>query len=269
MLKNKTIAFLGTGNMASSMIKGLVNSKTVKPEQIIAINPVLPQQAKELSESCKIINGAPSDILKADIVVFAVKPQNFEESLEMYGEFFTGEKLYLSIMAGVCISTLEKALDAPVVRLMPNLALSVSLSATAYALGSMATYEHAKITEAFFAPMGLVKQVDESLISTVTALSGSGPAYFFYLTEAMSKAAQEQGMEAETADALALQTLYGSAELLKILNVSAEEMRNRVTSKKGTTEAAINTMQSEGFFEIVSKGMLAAKNRSDELSGNK
>lgn len=266
MLKDKTIAFLGTGNMASSMIRGLVESKTVEPRQIIAVNPVLPEQAKGLADTYKIVNGKSSDIANADIVVFAVKPQNFTEALEMYKEFLTSEKLYLSIMAGICISSLEDALDAPVVRLMPNLALSVSLSATAYALGKKATDEHAKITEAFFAPMGLVKQVDESLISTVTALSGSGPAYFFYLVEAMSKAAQGQGMEADTADALALQTLLGSAKLLEVLNVSPEEMRRRVTSKKGTTEAAINTMADEGFCDVVAKGMLAAKVRSDELS---
>ncbi len=265
MLNNR-IAFIGTGFMASAMIGGLVRSGTFSPENIFAVNDAFPESAAEAAEKFGIVRGDASSLELADIVLFAVKPQSLPDVLEMYKERLSGDKLYLSIMAGISTSYLENALNgARVIRFMPNLALSVSCSATAYCLGSRADESDGALAEEIFSPMGIIRRVKEEEISAVTALSGSGPAYFYRLTEAMAKAAIDWGMEAAAAEELALHTLIGSAKLIAQTGESPSEMRRRVTSKGGTTAAALDAMTETGFDDSVASAFSAARIRSDEL----
>ena len=263
-IKNKKIAFIGYGGMGGAMIEGLISSETVSGECIIVINDAAPERASAAAEKYGVLHGRGSDIAECEIVVFAVKPQVFPEALEMYGKYFASDKLYLSIMAGVSTESLEEALGgARVIRFMPNLALSVGESATVYA------EEDADIAETMFSPMGLIRRVDEDKISAVTALSGSGPAYFCALAEAMTEAAVDAGMDRAAAVSLAVQTMIGTAEILKREGTTPDELRRRVTSKKGTTEAALDAMAAAGFAGTVKAGFEAARLRSDELGRKK
>ena len=265
-MKNIKIAFIGTGFMGCAIIDGLVSSGTLDGGNIIAVNDAFPDIAAETAEKYGVVCGAGRDIAEADAVLFAVKPQVLPEALEMYGRYLTPEKLYLTIMAGISTSFLEEKLGgARVIRFMPNLALSIGYSATAYCLGKYASADDGKTAEELFAPMGIIKKVRESEISAVTALSGSGPAYFYRLTEAMASAGEKLGMDTDTARRLALQTLIGSAKLIEQNGLAPSEMRQRVTSKGGTTAAALDTMTAEGFDETVLRAMRAAYDRSEEL----
>ena len=137
---------------------------------------------------------------------------------------------------------------------------------TVYAPGSLATADDCALVEELFSVVGTIVRVGEDMISPVTALSGSGPAYFCLLTEKLAEAAEDFGMDKKTADALALSTLIGTAKLLSDGDVTPEELRRRVTSKKGTTEAGVDAMLASGFAKAVADGFNAARIRSDELS---
>ena len=266
MYLNKKIAFIGSGFMAGAMISGIVRGGVCDAGNVYVINEAFPESAEEAAEKYGVVHGKPSDIAMCDIVVFGVKPQIFPEAVEMYGKYLTPDKLYLSIMAGISTEKLESVLDgARVVRLMPNMPLSVGVSATVYVLGRASGETEAEITEAVFAPHGIIKRVDEDEISAVTALSGSGPAYFCRMAEAMAEAGVKLGLDPTLASELAVQTLIGTAETVKKLGITPAELRVRVTSKKGTTEAALNSMTENGFEGVIESAMNAAKTRSDEL----
>ncbi|MBR6806942.1 MAG: pyrroline-5-carboxylate reductase [Clostridia bacterium] len=266
MKLNKKIAFIGAGFMAGAMIDGILSGEVADNTNIYIINEAFPEVAAEAAEKYGVNHGKPSDIGDCEVIVFGIKPQVFPETVEMYGEYFTADKLYLSIMAGISTEKLEAATnDGRVVRLMPNMPLSVGESATVYVLGKNCTEAEGEITEAIFAPLGLIRRVEENMISAVTALSGSGPAYFCRLAEAMVKAAAEYGMDEKLALELAVQTLIGTAETIKKTGVDPATLRTRVTSKKGTTEAALNAMTDTGFDKSVAAAFDAARKRSDEL----
>ena len=171
MKLNQKIAFVGAGFMAGAMIDGILSGGVADRANIYIINEAFPEAAAEAAEKYGVNHGKPADIADCDIVVFGVKPQVFSEAAGMYGEYFTPDKMYLSIMAGISVSSLEKTIDGGrVVRLMPNMPLSVGESATVYVLGNNCGEAEAEVTEAIFSPLGLIKRVDEDMISAVTAL---------------------------------------------------------------------------------------------------
>ena len=264
---NEKIAFIGVGFMAGAMIEGILGAALTERENIYCINDAFPEIAREAAEKHGITLGTASDIADCDIVVFGVKPQIFPEALEMYGKYFTPDKLYLSIMAGVSIEKLESALGrARVVRFMPNMPLSVRESATVYVLGNACTEAEGELAEAIFAPLGIIKRIDEDMMSAYIALSGSSPAYICRMNEAIASAAVEFGVPADTAEQYAVQSLIGTAKVLSETGISPAELRTRVTSKKGTTEAALNSLTESGFDETVKKCMIACAKRNDELA---
>lgn len=262
------LAILGSGYMAKAIAGGLCQKKVLPKESILMINPVDEASALEFSKSQGILFGKKEDLFSADVMIAAFKPQNLKEAMAMYAPYFHQGQLFISIMAGIEIDTIEALLPCKmaVIRTMPNLALSVSKSATAYALGNFASQEDGKICEKLFGALGVVKQAREEDISIVTALSGSGPAYFYLLAEAMTKAAVNLGLAEDTAKALCKQAFLGTALLWERDDAPAEEMRRRITSKKGTTEAAVLAMEREGFSLAAAAGVIAAKERSDELA---
>lgn len=265
-VKTIRLAFIGSGFMAQAMLRGLVRSGTVPPEHMGVVNPVDPETCARLSREYGVLAAEPEWLRQADVIFFAVKPQTFPEACQMYGKYFTADKLYLTIMAGVSCAAVEAATgNAAVVRFMPNLALSVQKSATAYCLGKHAGEEEAALAQALFSPLGVVALLPEAQLSAVTALSGSGPAYFYLLCEAMIESAAADGMNRETARALTVQTLEGAAALIAFSGESPTEMRRRITSKKGTTEAGVAALEEAGFSWAVRAGYLAARRRSDEL----
>lgn len=264
---NGKLAFIGVGFMAGAMIDGILAAGLIAPEDIYCINDAFPDVARSAAETHGISYRTGESIAECDTVVFGIKPQVLPEALEMYSEQLTADKLYFSIMAGISTARLEDALGgARIVRFMPNMPLSVGCSATVYALGSACGEAEALLAETVFAPLGKIRRVDESMISAYTALSGSGPAYICRMVEAMAHAAVALGIPEDAAEEFAVQTLVGTARVIDQNGISPAEFRTRVTSKKGTTEAALLSLDESGFDEAVAECMKACLRRSDELA---
>jgi pyrroline-5-carboxylate reductase len=265
---NKKIALLGCGFMARAIASGLIKNGVVEAGNITAINSHNPDSAKRFAAELRTLSGGAESVSGADVVIIAFKPQSFGAAMPVYAAHIAPRTLVVSIMAGIRISDIEAALPAgtPVIRAMPNLALSVQLGAVGYACGKSAGSAESSLFAELFSALGVVRELGEDGISGVTAVSGSGGAYFYYLAECMEAAAVEAGMERKTAEALVKQTFIGFAELWARENQPASEMRRRITSAKGTTDAAIRKMQELDFSGIVSKAMEACRARSDELA---
>ncbi|MEG1633836.1 MAG: pyrroline-5-carboxylate reductase [Oscillospiraceae bacterium] len=259
-------AFIGSGNMARAIIGGMVASGTA-PKNIAVINPGNAKSTAECETLYGVVPACSEALESAEVIVLAVKPQSFPVALPEYSGHVNPSALIISIMAGVAISTLEGAFPQNrVIRVMPNLNLSVGKGATGIALGALATEADGRLAEEIFSASGIVVRVTEPQLDDVAALSGSGSAYLYYLVEALRDVAIEDGIAPETAAALANQTLIGAARLLEQTGEPPEELRRRITSKKGTTDAAIRKMTELGFPEAVKAGYRANKTRSAELS---
>lgn len=253
--------------MAEALIRGIINNKVLSEEDIFIVNPVDREGAFRLREKYGV-NVVEKEIgLKCMVVIFTFKPQDTHSAVKMYKEFISKDHLIISILAGVSTDLLQKAFDSSsaVVRAMPNLALEIGESATVYSLGQHATELHGDLTEKIFSAVGSIKKVQEKDIDAVTAVAGSGPAYIFYLLESMIEGGCREGLEKKAAEDLAVQTLLGSALLLKSYGENPNELRKRITSSRGTTEAAINILEKRGLKNIVKEAVSTAASRSKEL----
>lgn len=259
-------AFLGSGNMARAIIGGMVKTGTA-PSDLLVVNPGNPKSCGEVQALYGAVPTQPEGLSQADVVVLAFKPQTFPDAAPVYRPVIREDALVVSIMAGVSIGSIEAALGAKkVVRVMPNLAHAVGKGASGYAMGSGVSEGDARIVEEMLSASGAVVRVEERQINDVGALSGSGPAYICLLLEALCDAAVQDGMDPATAAILAKQTLLGTAALLEQEDLPPQELRRRVTSKKGTTEAAINAMCAMQFPQAVQAGYEANKRRSEALA---
>ena len=270
-LKNKTIAFLGAGNMGEALIRGLLTAKTVTPSQIVATD-VRPERLGELAKTFGIrtTDDNVKAVADADIILLAVKPQQMSVVLAPLKSAATFPKLFISIAAGVTTARIESELGgkARVVRVMPNTPALVGAGAAALAKGAHATEDDLAAAESILGAVGIVVRVEERFIDAVTALSGSGPAYVFYVTEVMIKAGVAAGLDEALAKELAIQTVYGAAKLLVESGEDPELLRRKVTSPGGATEAALKVMSERKLAEIFSEAIQAAERRSRELSGS-
>ena len=262
-------AFIGSGSMARAIIGGLVRHG-VPGGDILVVNPRNPRSTGEVQAMYGAVPSAPEAIRGAETVVSAVKPQSFPEAYPVYAPHIKPGTLVVSIMAGIPTTAVEAAFPgARVVRVMPNLALAVGCGASGAAAGSTASAEDVERALAIFSAGGEAVAVDEAQIDDVAALSGSGAAYIYYMVENLRDAAIEAGLAPETAARLAKQTLIGAARQLELEEEPPEELRRRITSKKGTTEAAILALDEHGFPEAVRACYNANKRRSRELSAGK
>jgi pyrroline-5-carboxylate reductase len=270
-LKNKTIAFLGAGNMGEALIRGLLTAKTIMPSQIIATD-VRPERLGDLAKTFGIrtTDDNVKAVANADIVLLAVKPQQMSAVLAPLKLATTVRKVFISIAAGVTTARIESELGgkARVVRVMPNTPALVGAGAAALAKGACATDDDLATAELILGAVGITVRVEERLIDAVTALSGSGPAYVFYVTEAMIKGGVAAGLDEALARKLAIQTVYGAAKLLEESGEEPESLRRKVTSPGGTTEAALKVMGERKLAEIFAEAIKAAEQRSRELSGS-
>jgi len=266
MAKKIRIGFIGAGNMARAMIKGLCCCSLYS---ISASDP----DKKILSRICrdyrvKKIKTNSELALKADIIIIAVKPQVIEKALVPLKNVLAKKHLVVSIAAGVSIGKIQKLLGAgvPVVRVMPNTPALVGEGACGYAVSREVSAARAALAEKILRAFCRVAiRLPESKINTVTALSGSGPAYFFYFAEAMISAAKDAGLDAKTAGLLAAQTMTGSGKMIIETGEEPRLLRKRVTSKGGTTEAAIRFMEKKKTGRIIKAAVMKAKKRADAL----
>lgn len=262
------ITFIGGGNMARSLIGGLIEAGT-KPGDITASDPIT-ETLQQLTADFGINTGRDNDaaIIDADVVVLAIKPQQMRNVVSDLSGQFTG-KLVVSVAAGVLLSDIVRwsgQADTAVVRCMPNTPALLGCGATGLYANEAVQPGQKQQAEVILAAAGISAWLDtETQLDAVTALSGSGPAYFFQLIESMINSAEKMGISESIATQFAIQTALGAARMAHEGDTSPAQLRRNVTSPAGTTEAAINSFASDDFNAIVNRAMLAAENRAQEL----
>lgn len=267
------IAFIGAGNMAASLIGGL-RAQGVDAAAIRASDRGAEQRTKISAEYgiATFANNAEA-IEGADVIVLSVKPQVMKEVCLDLAAHISDKQLIVSIAAGIDCASLERWLGTPqnaapaVVRCMPNTPALLRQGVSGLYANAQVSNAQRQQAEQLLGAVGLALWLEqESLIDAVTAVSGSGPAYFFLLIEAMTAAGEKLGLPREIAAQLSTQTALGAARMASESDVDASELRRRVTSPAGTTEAAIKTFQAGGFEALVDQAITAAANRSAELA---
>lgn len=264
-----TIGFIGAGNMASALVGGLL-AKGYAPKKLLLADSQA-QQLQAFKERGLFTSLNNADVVqRADILVLAVKPQVMAEVLKPLASIVQQKRpLIISIAAGISVASIDAWLggELSIVRAMPNTPALVQAGATGLYANEKVSVSQKQQTETILGAVGLTLWVQqEQLIDSVTAVSGSGPAYFFYVMEAMIAAGQELGLDEKTARALTLQTALGAAQMAITSDVSPAELRRRVTSKGGTTERAIATFDDANMQDIFSQALSACAARGQELA---
>jgi pyrroline-5-carboxylate reductase len=266
-----SLAILGAGNMAEAIARGVTRAGLFTPAQIVASDPS--PQRRELFQRELGIRSTEDNreaVRGADIILLSVKPQTMAEVLAGLASDLRDDALTVSIAAGISTRFIERGLGGTgkscrVVRAMPNTPMLVGEGMVAIAGGAHANADDLTIARKLFESAADVIEVPEDQIDAVTALSGSGPAYFFFLVEHMTRAGVEMGLSPQHAHHLAAKTALGSAKMLLTSTDTPEELRRKVTSPGGTTHAAITHMESQGMPQIVVDALKAAQRRGREL----
>lgn len=267
---NKKIGFIGAGNMARSLASGLINNGL--PAGQVELSDPDAATRESLNNQLKVTVFADnSDLVEnADIVVFAVKPQALRAvATEVAEQIQRRKPLIISIAAGVRSDDLERWLggNLAVVRVMPNTAALVGSGASGMVANANVGHAERNLAESIMRAVGVVAWVDnEDQLDIVTALSGSGPAYYFLVMEALEQAAVRAGLPADTARLLTLETAYGAAKMALESGDEPSLLRKQVTSKGGTTEAALAVLEENGLKDIFDMALVAASERSAELA---
>lgn len=272
MLKTRQIGVIGAGNMGEALLRGVLHGGLVGADRVLAsarTEERLATLRERLHVRTTLDNGAVVDA--SDVVVLAVKPQVLGGVLASVRGRFRPDQIVLSVAAGITTESIEDAIgvQAAVMRAMPNTPALVGEGASAYCRGRWATAEHALVTQAILDSVGMAVEVDEALMNPITAVSGTGPAYIFYTLEAMIDGAVRLGIPDELARRLVKQTVFGAARLVMDAGEEPDRLRARVTSKGGTTEAAITHLGQNGYAELVRDAMGAACARANELGAAK
>lgn len=268
MLYNK-LGFIGAGSIVHTMIDGLIRNETIKSEKIWVTNKENTDRLlslwKKYDVNCTKDKNKVLD--STDVIILAVKPQDTMDVLREIKPVISDKQLLISVVAGVTCEKIESYLqkDIAVIRVMPNISCAIGESATAVSRGKYATERHLNTACTLFEALGEVVVVDEANMDIITGLSGSGPAYFYYMVELMEKTAIAAGLSEEVAKKLLLQTLYGAAKMLRDSNEDPSSLRKKVTSPEGTTKAALEVFQAMGLEETVQKAVIKAAARSREL----
>jgi pyrroline-5-carboxylate reductase len=260
------LGVIGCGNMGSALTRGILIKKVFPYYNILASDKES-QKTRELYKKFGIGVGTNDDIVtRCDLIILAVKPQDAPALIKSIAEKLNQNKHLVSIMAGISISKIEKLVGKKIAitRAMPNMAAMAGKSMTCFCHNKMV--KNASIVERIFFTIGDAIEIEEKYMDAVTAVTGSGPAYFFYLTEALRDAAVKLGIRKDVALKMAVATVAGSGALLESLNVDPGLLRERITSKKGTTEAAIHVFKSKNFKAMVQQAVKSAAKRSKDLS---
>ena len=261
------VAILGAGKMGEALLSGLLRAGRSPADLTVTTRE--PERAKLITErhGVEVVDNAAA-IKFADTIVIAVKPQDMGSLLDEISAHVSSSQLVVSVAAGITTSFIERRLgdEVPVVRVMSNTPVLVDEAMSAISAGSHAAEEHLVRTEALLRPVGSTIRVPESQQDAVTALSGSGPAYFFYLVEAMTDAGILLGLPRATAHDLIVQTAIGAAVMLRDSGESPQALREAVMSPAGTTIAAIRQMEDHKVRAAFLAALEAARDRSRELA---
>lgn len=269
-MKQCTIAFIGGGNMARSLIGGLISNQFTAEN--IHVSDANTEALDNLASryNVKTFTDNLAAIADADVIILAVKPQQLQSVIRQIAPAWQQDKLLISIAAGIRLDDISRWLDfegAAIVRAMPNTPSLVQAGATALCANDYVTSAQHELAESMLRAVGLALWIsDEKQMDAVTALSGSGPAYFFLVLEALQTAGMELGLPEETARLLALETSFGAAKMALESDESACVLRQRVTSPGGTTERALDVFEQGDLRGLFKQALTAAAQRADELA---
>ncbi len=260
------IGFIGGGNMAEAMVRAGLTSEVLSADRVIVADPADERRSVFEALGVTTTTNNAQVIAEARQIVLAVKPQMFATVAPQLGDLDFDEQIVVSIMAGISSQQIAASIGGParVIRVMPNTPMMIGEGMAGVALGDQARQGDEQLAMRLLGAAGKALVVPESLIDAVTAVSGSGPAYVFYLAEAMAEAAKELGLGNE-ADLLVRQTIVGAAKLLSETSESPAALRRKVTSPGGTTEAAINHMESHGVRRNIADALGKAEQRGRQL----
>lgn len=269
-MKDCTLAFIGAGNMARSLIGGLINNGFAAGSIHVADQNAEALQSLSSLYPVQTFTDNNAAIADANVVVLAVKPQQLQKVVRDMAPHWQNDKLLVSIAAGIRLDDIGRWLgtgDNAVVRAMPNTPSLVQAGATALCANDNVSDDQHELAESILRAVGLALWVkDEQQMDAVTALSGSGPAYFFLVMEAMQTAGMELGLPEDSARLLALETAFGAAKMALESHESACVLRQRVTSPGGTTERALDEFEAGDLRGLFSKALTAAADRASELA---
>lgn len=262
------LGFIGAGNMAEAIARAAIDHCVVAADRITAADPIDERQKMFSGLGIVISDDNGQVIAHSSHVLLAVKPQTLAALAEHLRAVDENDQVIISIMAGISTSRIEEAVgrSARVVRVMPNTPLMTGVGMAGVALGTSARPGDESLAMRLFSAAGKAIMVDESDLDAITAVSGSGPAYVFYLAEAMAAAAAELGL-AKQADVIVEQTIRGAAMLMSQSDDSPTELRQKVTSPGGTTEAAIKHFDANSTRQVIVNAIKAARDRSIKLGG--
>lgn len=268
---DQRLTIVGTGKLGEALVAGLLRAGEIAPDHVTCTARREERRA-ELAATYGVqatLDNA-SAVAGADVVVLGLKPQVLLEVLAGLAGSFRPDQTVISLAAGVTTAAIERVLGAqvPVVRVMTNTPLHVGAAMSVLASGRYATDADLERAEAVLEPVGRVLALPEERLDAVTALSGSGPAYLFYLAEALVTAGVEQGLDRVVAAELTVQTLAGAAELLRVSGTQPEELRAAVTSPGGTTAAAVAVLDHARVPDAVARAVAAARQRAEELAAS-
>ncbi|MEH7106271.1 pyrroline-5-carboxylate reductase [Bacillus sp. JJ1764] len=263
------MAIVGAGSMAEAFISGILENGLMDKKNIWVTNNSNQERLTKLGELYGI--QSTYDLSKlfegANIVMLAMKPKDAASAIAYIREYLSKDMLIISVLAGVSMNTIEALADKPlsIARAMPNTSAAVGKSATAIAVNERVSEEQLETTQKLFETVGMAAFVDENQLDAVTGLSGSGPAYIYYLIEAMEKSAVEIGLDPQMGKELIVQTLIGAAEMVKNSHKSPEQLRREVTSPGGTTEAGVNVLEDHGVQQAFISCIKAAATQSRKM----
>ncbi|MEY4479932.1 MAG: hypothetical protein RLZZ267_610 [Bacillota bacterium] len=273
-LQQRNICFIGAGSMAEAILKGLLEQGKTTVDRVSVLQrsdrPTLSSvranyDVNPITEHTSKVNA----IRKADIIILAVKPKDVSEALAQLREGFHQGQLFISVAAGLSERSIQTKLglpfELPIVRTMPNTSSAVGLSATGVAFSPLVSAEQQAISLELLEAIGIVEVVEEDLLHLVTGVSGSGPAYYYAMMEAMIEAGVEGGLSPETAKQLTVQTVLGAANMVLQSGEDPATLRVKVTSPNGTTQAALEYLQNHDFSKIVKGAVHRATARSREM----
>jgi pyrroline-5-carboxylate reductase len=262
------LGIIGAGNMAEAIIRGVISAGVLKPAEILAADPSPDRRAVFESIGTAVTADNPPSAAQSRVLL-AVKPQMMGDVLPPLADAIAADTVVISIAAGIPTSSLDAALGGKgrLIRVMPNTPMLVGAGVSAFCPGPRAIDEDMRWVETLLSASGRVLRVGEADMDAVTAVSGSGPAYFFYLVEAMIEAGVEEGLSREDAALLAGATCRGAGEMLLASEDSAARLRAKVTSPGGTTEQAIHSLDADDVQAALTRAVRAAAERSRELGG--
>lgn len=271
-LAGVSLCFFGAGSMAEAILRGIVDAGLADPKTITVMNRSNAQRLRELEDRYGVVPADSEEkksaaLAYADVIVLGMKPKDSAKAILSLKPTLKPHQLLVSVIAGLSIPTMEQLLGRPqpIVRTMPNTSSTIGLGATGISYSGAADAKQRELALAMFRAVGLAAVVDEPLIEAVNGVSGSGPAYVYYLMEAMIQAGVELGLSPAAAKELTVQTVRGAAEMVVATGEDPGELRRKVTSPNGTTQAAIETLDLHAFREGMNRAIHRCAERAREM----